>query len=127
MAPRIGILAVQGDFDAHARALEGAAELRLVKMPADLYRDGGIQGLVLPGGESTTMIRLLKLSDLWGELAELGLDADHAKALLEIECRIFTPVHSNIRDQSLVHAETLPRELPGYVAPLRTARDPALR
>ena len=52
-APTIGVLAIQGDFEAHAKALEelGAAA-RAVRVPADLE---GLDGLVIPGGESTTM------------------------------------------------------------------------
>ncbi|HEY1276657.1 MAG TPA: pyridoxal 5'-phosphate synthase glutaminase subunit PdxT [Thermoleophilaceae bacterium] len=49
----IGVLAIQGDFEAHARALaEVGAEAREVRVPADLE---GLDGLVIPGGESTTM------------------------------------------------------------------------
>jgi 5'-phosphate synthase pdxT subunit len=49
----IGVLALQGGFDAHARILRGlGADVREVRTPADL---DGIDGLVMPGGESTTM------------------------------------------------------------------------
>ncbi|MEA2389327.1 MAG: pyridoxal 5-phosphate synthase pdxT subunit [Thermoleophilaceae bacterium] len=49
----IGVLALQGDFEAHAAMLaELGAEAREVRVPADLE---GLDGLVLPGGESTTM------------------------------------------------------------------------
>jgi 5'-phosphate synthase pdxT subunit len=52
-APVIGVLALQGGFAAHARVLrELGAEVREVRTPADL---DGLDGLVLPGGESTTM------------------------------------------------------------------------
>jgi pyridoxal 5'-phosphate synthase pdxT subunit len=51
--PTIGVLALQGDFEAHRRVLEGlGARVREVRVPADL---DGLQGLVIPGGESTTM------------------------------------------------------------------------
>jgi pyridoxal 5'-phosphate synthase pdxT subunit len=51
--PSIGVLALQGDFEAHARALEETgAEAREVRTAADLE---GLDGLVLPGGESTTI------------------------------------------------------------------------
>ena len=51
--PLVGVLALQGDFDAHARVLRRlGAEVREVRTPGDLE---GIDGLVLPGGESTTM------------------------------------------------------------------------
>ena len=49
----VGVLALQGDFKAHARVLEGlGAQPRLVRAAADLE---GIDGLIIPGGESTTM------------------------------------------------------------------------
>ena len=52
-SPLIGVLALQGDFEAHARALaEAGADAREVRTPAELE---GLDGLVLPGGESTTM------------------------------------------------------------------------
>jgi 5'-phosphate synthase pdxT subunit len=54
---RVGVLALQGDFDAHRKALEarGVAAVE-VRVPGDLL---GVQGLVLPGGESTTMLKLM--------------------------------------------------------------------
>jgi 5'-phosphate synthase pdxT subunit len=52
-APVVGVLALQGDFDAHARVLRAlGAEVREVRVPADLE---DLDGLVMPGGESTTM------------------------------------------------------------------------
>ena len=55
---KIGILAVQGDFEAHAAMLEGlGAETVEVRTPADLE---GCDGLVLPGGESTTQLQFLQ-------------------------------------------------------------------
>lgn len=53
IAPVVGVLALQGDFEAHARILErlGAAA-REVRVPADL---DGLDALVMPGGESTVM------------------------------------------------------------------------
>ena len=54
----IGVLAMQGAFAEHVRALEASgAKTRLVKTPDDL-RD--LDGLVLPGGESTTMTMLME-------------------------------------------------------------------
>jgi pyridoxal 5'-phosphate synthase pdxT subunit len=61
---KIGILAIQGDFEAHARALEKlGVEFVYVRTTDDLRN---ISGLILPGGESTTHMKLL---------AETGLDA----------------------------------------------------
>ena len=52
-APLVGVLALQGGYAAHARVLEGlGARTREVRVPADL---DGLDGLVRPGGESTTM------------------------------------------------------------------------
>ena len=49
----VGVLALQGGFDAHAKILRSlGAEVREVRTPADL---DGLDGLVMPGGESTTM------------------------------------------------------------------------
>lgn len=55
---KIGILAVQGDYEAHAAMLERlGAEAALVRAPADL---NGCAGLILPGGESTTQLQFLE-------------------------------------------------------------------
>jgi 5'-phosphate synthase pdxT subunit len=54
---KIGVLAVQGDFDAHRRRLEElGAEVVLVRKPSEL---DGIDGLVIPGGESGAILRIL--------------------------------------------------------------------
>jgi pyridoxal 5''-phosphate synthase, glutaminase subunit Pdx2 len=56
--PRVGVLAIQGDYDAHARALaDVGAEPREVRKPEQLKE---IDGLILPGGESTTMLKFLE-------------------------------------------------------------------
>ena len=57
-SPLIGVLALQGAYDAHVKALTalGAAK-RLVRAPADL---DGLAGLIMPGGESTTMLKFLE-------------------------------------------------------------------
>jgi len=54
---KIGVLAVQGDFDAHRRRLEElGAEVLLVRQPAQLDE---VDGLVIPGGESGAILRIL--------------------------------------------------------------------
>jgi pyridoxal 5'-phosphate synthase pdxT subunit len=54
---KIGVLALQGDFDAHRRRLEElGAEVVLVKKPEQFDE---IDGLVIPGGESSTFLKLL--------------------------------------------------------------------
>ncbi len=56
--PVLGIMAVQGDFALHAAALDrlGAPHF-LVKHPEQLNAASGLSGLILPGGESTTMLK----------------------------------------------------------------------
>jgi 5'-phosphate synthase pdxT subunit len=67
---RVGVLALQGDFQAHERALTRAgAEAVEVRSAADLE---GVQGLVIPGGESTTMMKLLEEEKLLDPLREFG-------------------------------------------------------
>ncbi len=67
---RVGVLALQGDFEAHERALARAgADAVEVRSAADLE---GIEGLVIPGGESTTMMKLLKEEKLLDPLREFG-------------------------------------------------------
>src|SRR5437870_12829534 len=68
---RVGILALQGDFDAHAKAVERAgADAVLVRSTADLE---GLDGLIIPGGESTTMLKLLREENLMEPLRDFGL------------------------------------------------------
>src|SRR5437763_779043 len=71
-SPRIGVLAIQGDYSAHADALaESGATPSLVKTPLDLRLDGeSLDGLILPGGESTTMLKFLERSGLFDALKE---------------------------------------------------------
>lgn len=64
----VGVLALQGAIEAHVKHLKRlGVEARLVKTRADLE---AIRGLILPGGESTTMIKLARQLDLWDALAE---------------------------------------------------------
>jgi pyridoxal 5'-phosphate synthase pdxT subunit len=68
-APSIGVLALQGDFEAHERVLlRLGAEVRQVRVVADL---DGIDGLVIPGGESTTMALGVTREGLAEPIAEL--------------------------------------------------------
>jgi pyridoxal 5'-phosphate synthase pdxT subunit len=67
--PLVGVLALQGDFEAHARMLRGlGAQVREVRVPADL---DGLDGLVIPGGESTTMTLGIEREGLAGPLRDL--------------------------------------------------------
>lgn len=69
-APLIGVLALQGGFEAHERMLRRlGAETRQVRVPADL---AGLDGLVIPGGESTTMTLGIEREGLAEPLRELA-------------------------------------------------------
>ncbi|MEZ5401143.1 MAG: pyridoxal 5'-phosphate synthase glutaminase subunit PdxT [Bryobacteraceae bacterium] len=70
----LGVLALQGDFEAHVRAFEeagrdGGLEVREVRTAADL---DGVDALVIPGGESTTMLKLIGMENLTEPLLEFG-------------------------------------------------------
>jgi 5'-phosphate synthase pdxT subunit len=68
---RVGVLALQGDFEAHERALALAgADVRQVRSAAEL---DAVDGLVIPGGESTTMLKLLHYMDLMEPLRRFAL------------------------------------------------------
>jgi 5'-phosphate synthase pdxT subunit len=97
--PTIGVLAIQGDFEAHATVLKRlGTEARAIRTRDDL---GGLDGLVLPGGESTTMtigIARERLAEPLRELIRGGtpalgtcaglimLDRDHL-SLLDVTSR----------------------------------------
>jgi 5'-phosphate synthase pdxT subunit len=66
--PVVGVLALQGAFGAHRRVLtELGARVAEVRTPADL---DGVDALVMPGGESTTMSMLLESSGLFDPIAK---------------------------------------------------------
>jgi 5'-phosphate synthase pdxT subunit len=67
---RIGVLALQGDFREHLQTLDAiGVEGVAVRLPSDLE---GVSGLILPGGESTTMRRLIDRWDLREPILELA-------------------------------------------------------
>jgi 5'-phosphate synthase pdxT subunit len=96
----VGVLALQGDFEAHAAVLaQLGAEAREVRTPSDLE---GLDGLILPGGESTTMTLGLEREGLAEPLRDLVaagtptlatcagmivLDRDHLGVLDLVACR----------------------------------------
>lgn len=68
--PKIGVLALQGDFEAHEKALARAgADAVQVRTEEQL---NGVDGLVIPGGESTTMLKLLRIENLLDPLRRFG-------------------------------------------------------
>ena len=118
---RIGVLAVQGNFREHAAMLRRlGAEVVEVRMPSQL---DGLDGLVIPGGESTTFTRLMRLYGLDEALRDFDrpvfgtcagmivLDRNHL-GLVDLEVR------RNAFGRQVASFET-DLELPGQDEPLR--------
>src|SRR5437763_16763643 len=64
--PKVGVMALQGNFREHVATLRGlGADAVEVRTPEEL---AGLDGLVVPGGESTTFMRLMRLYGLDGAL-----------------------------------------------------------
>ncbi|HTD96559.1 MAG TPA: pyridoxal 5'-phosphate synthase glutaminase subunit PdxT [Edaphobacter sp.] len=68
----IGVLALQGAYDAHAKTLTAlGATVKLIRTPAELVNPDGtskVDGLIMPGGESTTMLKFLESHDFFDTL-----------------------------------------------------------
>jgi 5'-phosphate synthase pdxT subunit len=63
---KIGVLAIQGNFAAHAAALKAVgAEAVEVRKPEEL---AGLDGIIIPGGESTTILKFLEHGDFFAQL-----------------------------------------------------------
>ena len=70
MSPTVGVLALQGDFHEHAVSLRAVgAGVREVRKREQL---DGLDGLIIPGGESTTIARLMRAYDLHDPVRELA-------------------------------------------------------
>jgi 5'-phosphate synthase pdxT subunit len=67
---KVGVLALQGDFAAHGAALERAGAQPVFVRERSQFAD--LDGLVIPGGESTTMLKLLHYDQLFDSLVEFG-------------------------------------------------------
>ena len=67
---KIGILAIQGDYEAHAGVLDRlGVEHSFVRMPGDL---AGLNGIILPGGESSTHLKVLTEEGLFDALKQFA-------------------------------------------------------
>jgi 5'-phosphate synthase pdxT subunit len=118
---RIGVLAVQGNFREHAQMLRTlGVDVAEIRKPEQL---DGLDGLVIPGGESTTFMRLMRLYGLDTALADfpapvfgtcagmIVLDRDHL-GLVDVRVR------RNAFGRQVSSFET-DLELPGETEPLR--------
>src|SRR4051812_37223689 len=94
----VGVLALQGNFDAHRRAVESAGA-RSVAVRTALEMDG-CDGLILPGGQSGTIISLLEAEGLLEPLRNFGrrrpIYGSCAGAVLLAQ-RAFHPVQNSLR------------------------------
>src|ERR1019366_8474829 len=67
----VGVLSLQGDFAAHGEALIRSGAVPVYVQERDQL--DRLDGLILPGGESTTLLKLLRSENLFDDLAEFGL------------------------------------------------------
>ena len=67
---KVGVLALQGDFAAHGAALERAGAEPVFVRERSQFAD--LDGMVIPGGESTTMLKLLHYDELFEALLDFG-------------------------------------------------------
>jgi len=94
----IGVLGLQGDFEAHEGALARlGAETCTIRKPEELDR---IDGLVLPGGESTTLIKLMDAYGFWDPLRAFAV-ADRAimgtcAGLILLAAEVLNPPQSSL-------------------------------
>jgi 5'-phosphate synthase pdxT subunit len=70
LRPRIGVLAIQGDYAAHSEALmEAGTDPVEIRNPEEL---GTLDGLILPGGESTTILKFLERRNLFDSIKDFA-------------------------------------------------------
>lgn len=68
--PRVGIVAIQGDYEAHGKVLESLGVAHTyVRLPNDL---AGLGGVILPGGESTTHLKVMREEGLFDALKQFA-------------------------------------------------------
>ncbi len=122
----IGILALQGAYEAHAKTLRTLdATPKLVRLPSDLE---GIDGLIMPGGESTTMLKFLERHDFFDTLKTfvqttptfgtcagailLATDVENPtqKSLAALDITVERNAYGRQIDSTILHADS---KLPG--------------
>jgi 5'-phosphate synthase pdxT subunit len=121
MKKTVGVLALQGDFEAHQKALKRAgAEAVQVRTPAELAQ---VQGLVIPGGESSTMLNLLNETGLMQPLrdfaAERPIFGTCAGAIL-VAKQVSNPVQESLGVMDIaVERNAYGRQLDSRIASLK--------
>ena len=136
----IGVLALQGAYDAHARTLTALGAIpRLVRTPDDL---DGLDGLIMPGGESTTMLKFLerngffdvlqtwvKSTPTFGTCAGAILLANHVespaqRSLAALDITVERNAYGRQIDSTIL---TAPTTLPGGPLEMVFIRAPRIR
>ena len=136
----IGVLALQGAYDAHAKTLTALGAIpKLVRTPADL---AGLDGLIMPGGESTTMLKFLerngffevlqsyvKTTPTFGTCAGAILLANHVehppqRSLQALDITVERNAYGRQIDSTILTAETA---LPGGPLEMVFIRAPRIR
>jgi 5'-phosphate synthase pdxT subunit len=140
----IGVLALQGAYDAHARTLAAlGATPRLIRVPADLEDPAHpIDGLIMPGGESTTMLKFLERNNFFdllkswvranptfGTCAGAILLATHVEnppqpSLAALDITVERNAYGRQIDSTIITAETA---LPGGPLEMVFIRAPRIR
>jgi len=90
---RVGVLGLQGDFEAHVKKLrELGVEAEVIRWPGELAR---LTGLILPGGESTTLLKLIDEYGFAGPLQEMvrrgGVIYGTCAGLILLACEVRRP------------------------------------
>jgi 5'-phosphate synthase pdxT subunit len=125
--PRVGVLALQGDFEAHCRAIERAgAHAVEVRTAAEL---NSVDALVIPGGESTTMLKLLGIEGLFEPLADFGahkpIFGTCAGAIL-LAKEVLSPAQTSLGLMDLtVERNAYGRQIDSRIAQINVAGQPA--
>jgi pyridoxal 5'-phosphate synthase pdxT subunit len=127
MPPTVGVLALQGDFEAHRKALERAGARAVeVRTAADLAR---VDGLIIPGGESSTMLKLLDIEGLFEPLKEFGkqkpIFGTCAGAIL-LATEVLSPKQASLGLMDLtVERNAYGRQIDSRIAKIDLAGEPA--
>lgn len=118
---KVGVLALQGDFEAHKKALERAGATAVpVRSVAEL---DGLDGLIVPGGESTTILKLLREESMFEPLRAFGtrkpMFGTCAGAILMAK-EVFNPVQESLALCDLrIERNAYGRQLQSLVTKLR--------
>ena len=123
----VGVLALQGDFEAHQNALERAGANAIeVRSAEDLK---SVDGLVIPGGESTTMLKLLKVENLFEPLRTFGeskpIFGTCAGAIL-LASEVLNPHQESLGLMDVtVERNAYGRQIDSRIAPIQLEGEPA--